>query len=129
MKWQPEFRTTTNYLCDPGLGGKLVFVGTAVNIWEQSPTNRISAASLASVLAAKKKADSGFSADRFLGRSGATLPSEPSENDIRESDIKAVQKMLRAEFDAAAVNWKQWKPVKYPNSDRRDECIDSARAS
>lgn len=34
-----------------------------------------------------------------------------AQGEIRASDLKAIQNMLRAEFDAAAANWKTWKPV------------------
>ncbi len=116
MKWKPQFRTPTNYLCDLGLGGDYFFVGTAVDIWKQDATRRISAADLAKALADKKKRDAKFSADAFFGRTGAP---RAHSTDVGESDIRAVQKMLRAEFDAAAANWKQWTPVKYPSSERR----------
>ena len=113
-----------------GVGGKnaihdvamvqcLYLVGTAIDIWQQDPTKHISPADLARALGIKKKVDPKFSADAYLGRSGMPLPAQPAESDIRASDIKAVQKMLRAEFDAAATNWKLWKPVKYPSGERR----------
>jgi hypothetical protein len=96
------------------LGGDYYFVGTAVDIWKQDAKRRISASDLSKALAAKKKADPKFSVDAFLGRS-----SQPGPGDIGESDIKAVQKMLRAEFDAAAASWKKWTPIKYPTEERR----------
>jgi hypothetical protein len=120
MKWVPKFRTPTDYWCDLGLGGEHYFVGTAASIWKQDPTKRISAADLAKALSAKKKTDPAFSASAFLGRAGSPLPAQLAASDIKASDIGAVQKMLRAEFDAAAANWKKWKPVKYAGAARRE---------
>ena len=128
MRWQPQYRTPTNYLCDLGLGGDLYFVGTAIDIWQQDATKHVSPADLARALTAKLKADQKFSLDAYLGRASAPAPSgsdgdsKPSEikaADIKPADIKAVQKILRAEFDAAAANWKLWTPVRYPTSERR----------
>lgn len=119
MNWKPRYRTPTDYLCDLGLGGDYYFVGTAVDIWEQDATHHISPDDLAKALQAKKKKDPKFSASTFLGRPGVTDP--PATSDITPADIKAVQKMLRAEFDAAAANWSLWKPVNYPNADRRPQ--------
>jgi hypothetical protein len=119
MNWQPQYRKPTNYLCDLGLGGNLYFVGTAVDIWKRTDRH-ISPADLASALATKKKADPKFSPEAFLRIAGPPLPETPTPGDIKPAHIQAVQVMLKAEFQAAADNWNQWKPVLYPNSDRRD---------
>ena len=119
MKWVPQFRQPTNYLCDLGLGGDLYYAGTSVSIWHQDSSKRISESDLAKALGAKKKADPRFSLDSFLGRSGKPLPTQPTASDISASDIQAVQVMLKVEFDAAAKNWRRWQPVLYPGGDRR----------
>src|SRR5881394_3232895 len=69
---------------------------------------------------------SDFSIETFLGRPtpAATKASDPKPADLKPfditpSDFKAVAAMLKAEFQAAADNWKAWQPVKYPNADRR----------
>ena len=129
MKWKPEYRTPTDYWCDLGLGANLYFVGTSASIWKQDAAKHISAADLANALNAKKQADPKFSVETFLGRRAAPPPAQPRKGDagvaditaadITAADIKVVQQMLRAEFDAAADNWKLWKPVVYPGSARR----------
>ncbi|HET6147553.1 MAG TPA: hypothetical protein VFH68_08460 [Polyangia bacterium] len=119
MNWKPRYRKPTDYLCDLGLGGDYYFVGTAIDIWEQDPAHHISAADLAKALQAKKKADEKFSVSNFLGRSSEESKIPPGPGDISSADIKAVQKMLRAEFDAAAAKWALWKPVYYPDNERR----------
>jgi hypothetical protein len=118
MKWKPQYQTPTDYLCDLGLNGPYFYVGTSKDIWTQDATERISAADLTAALVAKAKTNPKFSPDAFLSRKGVERGDEDS-TDVTEADIKAVQKMLRAEFDAAATNWKQWEAVKYPSSERR----------
>ena len=80
---------------------------------------RISAADLASALQAKKTADPKFSPEKFLNRTTGALPASFAEKDIGAADIKAVQRKLKAEFEAAAEHWKEWKPVNYPGKERR----------
>ena len=120
MKWTSQYRKPTNYLCDLGLGGERRYVGTAHDIWNKDANWRISPRDLAALLHAKVKADPKFSPDKFLGRSGTPLPADFTEADVKDTDIKAVQAMLRAEFEAAEANWKSWKPVTYPDKARRD---------
>jgi hypothetical protein len=121
MNWTPQFQKPTNYLCDLGLGGDLYYVGTSGRISNLDPSMRISAADLAKALTAKKKADPKFSPDSFLGRSGKPLSSPLTASDIEESDIKAVQRMLKVEFEAAASNWKKWQPVLYSSAGPRPD--------
>ena len=116
MNWKPWYMTPTDYLCDLGLGGDLYFVGTSSDIWKYGPQH-ITPDDLAIALRAKKKSDPRFSPNTFLSRTG--LPELPAASDISAGDIAIVQKMLRAEFDAAAANWKLWKPVYYPDATRR----------
>ena len=120
MKWTPRYRKPTDYLCDLGLGGEQRYVGTAHDIWTKDQKWHISPRDLATLLQAKLKTDPKSSPDEFLGRSKTLLPEDFAESDINAADIKAVQAMLRAEFEAAETNWKRWRPVIYPNKDRRE---------
>jgi hypothetical protein len=121
MKWAPRYKTPTDYLCDLGLGGQKYYVGTAVDIWEESATEHISAADLAAALTARKKAEASFSVEKFLGHTGPALPAALRDADISSEHIQAIQTMLKAEFEAAAANWEKWRPVTYPTSWRRPD--------
>jgi hypothetical protein len=123
MNWSPRYRKPTDYLCDLGLGGEKVFVGTALDIWERGQKYRISRADLARMVNDRTKRDPKFSLEAFLGikagpagKSGAL-----AEGDISDAHLAAVQEMLRGEFVAAEAHWKDWKPVNYPTADRRPE--------
>lgn len=79
------------YKADFALGGALYAVGTAKEIWAGNAT--VSKADLASALSAKMK-------------------KVVKESDIKSHDITAMQKALKADFEAADANWKQWVKVK-----------------
>jgi peptidoglycan hydrolase-like protein with peptidoglycan-binding domain len=138
MKWESFEQTPTSYLCDLGLGGDKVMVGTALDIWVMNPGDKqwaavsnnpkkpfrprlkLTKADLVKVINAKMKADPTFSFDVFLGtRPGTHKKGELAPSDVTDADMKAVHVILRGEFQAAAENWAKWKPVLYPDSTRR----------
>jgi hypothetical protein len=96
----------------------LYHVGTAKDIWKQDPNHHISKGDLFAALQAKLKIDPKFSLDGFFGRQALTK-STLKESDVGNEEIRAVQRLLKAEFDAAATKWREWKPVYYPGKDRR----------
>jgi hypothetical protein len=136
MKWEPFEMTPTSYLCDFGLGGDKVLVGTGIDIWvtdssdkrwakalqdrNLKPRMKLTKADLVKVINAKVKTDPTFSFDVFLGtRPGAHKKGALAPADVSDADMKAVQLVLKGEFQAAAENWGKWKPVLYPSSARR----------
>lgn len=127
MKWEPKYKTPTDYYCDLGLGGDKYYVGTATTIFKLDPNDHISSADLTAALKAKLKLDPTFSVSDFLGRTDKKLGADFKEADINRTDIQAVQRLLKAEFDAAAANWQKWQPVVYPNEDRRPDNPKSAK--
>ena len=123
MKWKPENMTPTDYWCDPGLGGDKYFVGTGLDIWKSTP--RLSKADLAAAANAKLKKDPSFTLDGYLGL-GTPSKDAPDagtapmrDTDITPAHLGAVQRLLRAAFEAADREWRLWKPVFYQVSARR----------
>jgi peptidoglycan hydrolase-like protein with peptidoglycan-binding domain len=90
MKWAPAYKS------DLGMGGKLFPVGTAKQIWAGNAT--VSKAEIAEAKAAQAKA--------------AKLDKVFKEADIKAQDVVAMQKALKADFEAADLNWLKWAPVK-----------------
>lgn len=136
MKWEPFEMTPTKYLCDFGLGGAKYLVGTALDIWVNDPADKrwaktlqekglkpelkLTKVDLVTALNAKIKADPTYSFDRFLGAAAGThKKGELTPNDVSDIDLKTVHLIIRREFEAAASNWKKWKPVRYPDDTRR----------
>lgn len=77
------------YLCDLGLGGQKVAVGTAAQIWNLQATLTVlnlSAARAAAAAAKKEKAPAAST----------------------EADVTAVRQALREQFDLADANWERW---------------------
>jgi peptidoglycan hydrolase-like protein with peptidoglycan-binding domain len=121
MKWQTFEMRPTSYLCDLGLGGDKYLVGTATVIWDKTLAISLTKADLAKALNAKLSADPKFSVETFLG-----VPfklegkkREVAPDSFSDAHMAAVKKLLRAEFQAASEHWKEWKPVRYPDTTRR----------
>jgi hypothetical protein len=142
MKWEPFEMTPTSYKCDLGLGGAKYLVGTALDIWvtdsndshwaqllskndskgkkKTLPKFKLTKDDLIKALSVKANTTPSFSFDAYLGmREGAHRKGPLTTNDISDADMKKVHSIIRGEFEAAAANWKKWKPVLYPGSDRR----------
>ena len=136
MKWESFEMTPTSYKCDFGLGGEKFLVGTALDVWVTDvadkrwaralqekglkPSLKLTKAELVKALNAKMKTDAKFSFDVFLGARAATHKKvELTPADISDVDMKAVHLLLRGEFQAAAENWRKWRPVLYPDQTRR----------
>jgi hypothetical protein len=137
MKWELFEMTPTSYKCDLGLGGETYLVGTAIDIWvfnpadqrwqkllkrDQKPSLMLTKGELAKALNAKMKTDATFSFDSFLGTRETThKKGELTPADISDADMKAVHLIVRGEFQAVAENWRKWRPVLYPDNNRRDK--------
>jgi hypothetical protein len=123
MKWKPVNMTPTDYWCDLGLGGDKYFVGTGLDIWKSTP--RLTKSDLAAAVNAKLKKEPNFSLDGYLGL-GTPPKNAPDagttplrDTDITPAHLGSIQRLLRAEFDAADKDWRLWKPVFYQGSARR----------
>jgi hypothetical protein len=75
------------YSCDLGLGGALVPVGSAVDIWNNAAT--VSVAELQQLRAAARP---------------------PVPGPVNAAAVLAMQQALRAQFDLADANWQAWTP-------------------
>lgn len=84
MKWDVKSGKPNIYRCDLGLGGKLIEVGTALEVWRRKP--RVSRQNLAKAL-------------------GIPI------NQVKLQAIDKLKKSLRAEFEWAERNWKHWRPI------------------
>jgi hypothetical protein len=91
MRWTGRgARPASLYTCDLGLGGDLIEVGTAVQIWNNEAA--ISATDLARVQAA------------FARRPRAPGSSPP----VPPPSLTTVRQQLRAQFDLADAAWTSW---------------------
>lgn len=143
MKWELSEMTPTRYKCDFGLGGDKYMVGRAVDIWCIDPNSQrwrqantepfkkfdddgepvgfeLKKEDLAKALNAKMNADQKFSVDAFFGTNpGKRKKDALTVADITEGDMRKVHELVRGEVEAAADNWRKWKPVLYPSDARR----------
>lgn len=87
MKWG------TGYKSDLGLGGAMIPVGTAKQIWaEQSPITKTQIAHAKTAVDKAKK--------------------QWKDTDVSDQDLKDVRRALKADFELADHHWIKWVPVK-----------------
>ena len=105
MKWTAAHGV---YSCDLGLGGKLVPVGTSVQIWEQKAT--VDAATIRRLHTAHQAP--GANPQGPVQRPGPAPPqpgapgSRPPANDATE--VASMRQALRQQFDLAEAHWRDW---------------------
>lgn len=113
MKWTFH---ASQYQTDLGLGGKLVDVGTAKQIWTGAAT--VTAANVASAAAGKTlqllasnslftKLSAVQAASNAPGNAAGALAAK----DVTAADLTLIKAALKAEFEAADANWQKWAPV------------------
>lgn len=90
------FKWSAGYKSDFGLGGALYAVGSARKIWAGTAT--LSKIDLAAALSAKEAAAKSNKMFRDI--------------DITAQQISAIQKALKADFEAADKNWIKWTKVR-----------------
>ena len=102
MKWSRGVVASgaTTYKCDLGLGVAQYDVGTAMQIWDLNAT--LTAATLTQARAAAAAAAAAH-APR------GTPPPKP-QPPATAADVTAMRQALRAQFDLADTNWRNWTP-------------------
>ena len=102
MKWSRGVVASgaTTYKCDLGLGVAQYDVGTAMQIWDLNAT--LTAATLTQARAAAAAAAAAH-APR------GTPPPKP-QSPATTADVTAMRQALRAQFDLADTNWRNWTP-------------------
>ena len=102
MKWSRGIVASgaTTYKCDLGLGVAQYDVGTAMQIWDLNAT--LTAATLTQARAAAAAAAAAH-APR------GTPPPKP-QPPATAADVTAMRQALRAQFDLADTNWRNWTP-------------------
>jgi hypothetical protein len=88
MRWSYAAST---YRSDLGLGGALVVVGRASEIWNLQATLSLATLNQARAAAAAAK-------------------NEPAPPAATQSDLTAMRQLLRTQFDLADTNWQNWTP-------------------
>lgn len=102
MKWSGARQ---RYRCDLGLGGSLVEVGTAVQIWDKAAT--IGPAEIARL---RTEAARRTPPPPKPGARPAPPP-EVKVTDIKATDVSAMKAALRADFEAADAAWQRWSTI------------------
>jgi hypothetical protein len=100
MRWTG---TRQRYQCDFGLGGQFFDVGTAPQIWTRQSLVTADALTRARAQAAARPA---------AGAAPARPPAagaRPAAQAVTVQDVVAMQAALRADFEAADVNWQAWR--------------------
>lgn len=105
MKWTAAHGV---YSCDLGLGGKLVPVGTSVQIWEQKAT--VAAATIHRLRTAHQAP--GANPQGPVQRPGPA-PSRPGAAGSRPpaddaTEVASMRQALRQQFDLAEARWRDW---------------------
>ena len=120
MRWQGRRGA---YSCDLGLGGALIPVGNAVQIWAQQAT--ITAADIQRLRAAapsRPGARPGAPPQPLVPRNAPGAPAggpprpniggpagtPPGGAPVTAAEVAAMQQALRSEFDRADANWRAW---------------------
>ncbi len=101
MRWAGR---NQRYQCDLGQGGRLHAVGSAAQIWSGQATL---------TLAMLTQARSARPAGAALAAVAAPAPARPAAAAaaaaLTEADVSAMQAALRADFQAADLQWAQWR--------------------
>lgn len=104
MRWSG---TRGSYACDLGLGGSLIPIGTAAQIW-----NRQAAVSV-DMLTQARAASAEHPAPRSQGLAPsptAPLHAAPVAK-ATQVDVIMMQRELRHQFELAEANWQNWTPL------------------
>lgn len=103
MRWGG---TRGSYTCDLGLGGSLIPIGTAAQIWNRQATVSVD------LLARARAASAVHPAARSQGL--APSPGAPAgagaAAQATQVDVINMQRELRHQFDLADNNWQNWTP-------------------
>jgi hypothetical protein len=112
MRWTG---TRGSYSCDLGLGGALVPVGNAVQIWNRSAT--ITTAALDHLRAAAPHRPAGLPGGLAAAGPGAGHAQPPGGRQqpaqggrATQAEVVAMQQELRRQFERADANWQAWTP-------------------
>ena len=112
MKWSRGVVASgaTTYKCDLGLGGAQFDVGTAMQIWDLNAT--VTAAVITQARAAVAAAAAGARGPRVAPparpQPGAVPQPVRPPAAVTAADVTLMRQALRAEFDLADTNWRNW---------------------
>jgi len=104
MKWEAEHKSPRRYTCDLGLGATMLNVGKATEIWAGKAT-------VTKKMIAQAKTDALIKAALPKGPAALKAVVPVLEKDIKDDNVKQMQKALRDDFAAAEAKWDQWKTV------------------
>jgi hypothetical protein len=116
MRWT---RTRGTYNCDFGLGGDVYPVGTAAQIWNRQATVTIDVLTRARTAAAGRPGQQIPARVPMPGQAPGQIPmprqpgvaQAPALGRATQADVVAMQQQLRAQFELADTNWRNWTAV------------------
>ncbi|MES2057436.1 MAG: hypothetical protein V4564_15995 [Pseudomonadota bacterium] len=113
MRWEGR---RGGYSCDLGLGGALIPVGTAVQVWNRQATIALADLQRLRTTAAQR---AGAHAGANPGAQPRAAPGQPPPRagaagaapaPATAADVEAMQRELRHQFELADANWQNWTP-------------------
>lgn len=115
MRWARQGRD--HYTCDLGFGGQMYDVGTAAQIWNRQATITADVLTRArTAAAARPPAGQAPARVPMPGQVPGQIPMPrqpgatpaPALGRATQADVTAMQQQLRAQFELADTNWRNW---------------------
>lgn len=106
MRW--EGRGRQPYRSDLGLGGEMIAVGTAAQIWNRQATVSLPDLQRLRTAAAARRPAVPSARNAPPARPGAAAA--PAAPPVTQDDIVAMRQALRHQFELADANWRNWTP-------------------